>query len=65
MSGQTAFDKLARLAALCRCEGAENKNLEDIEETDVNGVEEREDQMSGEEGDEIDGEEELAPPTGV
>ena len=62
VSGQAAFDKPVRLAALCRCEGAENRKLEEIEETELNGVEDRQDRMSDEGGDRIDGEEELAAP---
>ena len=62
-SSRTAFDKLVRLAALCGCEGAEDRKLEEIEETELNGVGEGEDGMS-DQGDRIDGEEELAPPDG-
>ena len=60
MSGQAAFDKLVRLAALCRGETAENGKAERREETELSGVEEGRDEMSDEEGGEIDGEEELA-----
>ena len=62
MSGQAAFDKLVRPAALCRGETAENGKAERGEETELNGVEEGRDEMSDEEGGEIDGEEELAAP---
>ena len=62
MSGQTAFDKLVRSAALCRGEKSENIKLEEMKETGLNGVEEGEGGMSDGEGDRIDGEEELAPP---
>ena len=62
MSGQAAFDKPARLAALCKCETAEKGKLNGNEETELNGVEEGRDEMSDEEGDTIDGEEELAAP---
>ena len=61
VSGQTAFDKLVRPAALCRCEGAEHRKLEEIEETGLNGVEEGQDEMS-DGGDRIDAEEKLAAP---
>ena len=62
MSGQTAFDKPVRPAALCRDETAYKEKVERNAETELNGVEEEHDEMSGEEGDEIDGEEELAAP---
>ena len=62
MSGQAAFDKPVKPAALCRGETAENGKAERGEETELNGVEEERDEMSDEEGDEIDGEEELAAP---
>ena len=62
MSGQAAFDKPVRPAALCRGETAENGKAERGEETELNGVEEGRDEMSDEEGGEIDGEEELAAP---
>ena len=61
MSGQTAFDKLVRSAALCRGDEADNRKNEEVEGTELNGVEEGEDEMSDEEGDGVDGEEELAP----
>ena len=41
---------------------AENKNLEEVEGTEVNGVEEGEGGMSDEDGDRNDGEEESAAP---
>ena len=44
VSGQTAFDKLVRLAALCRGEEAENRKFEKVEGTELNGVEEGEDE---------------------
>ena len=62
MSGQAAFDKPVRPAALCRGDTAENGKAERGEETELNGVEEGRDEMSDEEGGEIDGEEELASP---
>ena len=62
MSGQAAFDKPVRPAALCRGETAENGKAEQGEETELNGVEEGRDEMSDKEGDIIDGEEELAAP---
>ena len=40
MSGQTAFDKLVRLAEMCRCEGAEDTTLDEFDERELNGVEE-------------------------
>ena len=61
MSGQAAFDKPVRPAALCRGVTADNRKVGWSEETELNGVEER-DKMSVEEGNEIDGEEELAAP---
>ena len=62
MSGQAAFDKPVRPAALCRGETAENGKAERGEETELNGVEDGLDEMLDEEGGEIDGEEELAAP---
>ena len=62
MSGQAAFDKPVRPAALCRGETAENGKAERGEETELSGVEEGRDEMSDEEGGEIDGEEELSAP---
>ena len=62
MSGQTAFDKLARPAALYCGGKTENSEFEDVEGTELNGIEQREDGMPDAEGDGIDGEEELAPP---
>ena len=62
MSGLAAFDKFVRLAILCRGETAENRKTERGEETELNGVEERRDEMSDDEGGEIDGEEKLAAP---
>ena len=53
MSGQAAFDKPVRPAALCRGETAENGKAERGEETELNGVEGR-DKMSDEEEGEID-----------
>ena len=50
MSGQAAFDKPVRPAALCRGETAENGKAERGEETELNGVEEGRDEMSDEEG---------------
>ena len=62
MSGQAAFDKLVRPAALCRGVTTENRKAGWSEGTELNRVEEESDQMSDEEGNEIDGEEELAAP---
>ena len=62
MSGQAAFDKLVRPAALCRGETGDNRKVGRNEETELNGVEEERDEVSVEEGNEIDGEEELAAP---
>ena len=62
MSGQAAFDKPVRPAALCRGETADKEKVERNEETELNGVEEERDEMSDGEGDEVDGEEELAAP---
>ena len=50
VSGQAAFDKPVRPAALCRGETAENGQAERGEETELNGVEEGRDEMSDEEG---------------
>ena len=49
MSGQAAFDKLVRPAALCRGETAENGKAEQGKKTELNGVEEGRDEMSEEE----------------
>ena len=49
MSGQAAFDKPVRPAALCRGETAENGKKGRGEETELNGVEEGCDEMSHEE----------------
>ena len=38
VSGQTAFDKLVRLAALCRGVEANNRKIEEVEGTELNGV---------------------------
>ena len=63
MSGQTAFDKLVRLAALCRAGEADIRQFEDVEETELNGVEEGEDRKSDEEAaDGVEGEGNVAPP---
>ena len=62
MSGQAAFDEPGRPAAFCGGGDAEKEKVERNEETELNGVEEERDEMSGEEGGEIDGEEELAAP---
>ena len=61
VSGQAAFDKLARAAALCRGEKADNIKLEEVEGKELNVVEEGEEGISDKEGDIIDGEEEMAP----
>ena len=50
MSGQAAFDKLVRLAALCRGVTTENRKAGWSEETELDGVEEERDEMSDEEG---------------
>ena len=42
MSGQAAFDKPVRPAALCEHEGAGNRILEKAEGTEMDGVRERE-----------------------
>ena len=62
MSGQTAFDKLVRLAALRRCEGAEDTTLEEYDERELNGAEEGQDGRSDEGGGRVDGEEDLSAP---
>ena len=54
MSGQAAFDKLVRPAALCRVGAAGKKEL--------NGIEEERDDMSDDEGDRIEDEGEFAAP---
>ena len=61
VSGQAAFDKPARPAALCRV-GAAVKKVERCEEIELNGVGEECDDMSDEGGDKIDDEEEFAAP---
>ena len=46
MSGQAAFDKPVRPAALCRGETAKKEKVERNEETELNGVvEERDDNV--------------------
>ena len=62
VSGHTAFDKLVRRATMCRGEKAENRKLEEVEGTELNGVGEGEDGVSDEEGDRIFGQEKVAPP---
>ena len=62
MSGQAAFDDPVRPPALCDREGAEYGKLEEVEETELNGVEKGEDGMSVEGGDRLDSEEELTAP---
>ena len=62
MSGQAAFDKPVRPAALCGGVTTEKEKVERSEETELNGVEEERDEMSDEEGNEIDGEEDVAAP---
>ena len=62
VSGQAAFDKPVRPAALCRGVTTENRKAGWSEETELNGVEGERDGMSDEEGNAIDGEEELAAP---
>ena len=61
-SGQTAFDQLVRQATLCKCEGAVHQKLEKIEETELNGVEEGQDEMSEETRARLEGEEALKAP---
>ena len=60
-SGQAAFDKPVRPAALCRDGAAEKKEVEQCEER-IDGVGQGRDDMSDEEGDKTDDEEELAAP---
>ena len=62
VSGQAAFDKPIRPAALCRVGAAGKKEVERCEEIELNGVGEERDDMSDEGGDKIDDEEELAAP---
>ena len=62
MSGQAAFDKLVRPAALCRGVTTGSEKAGWSEEAELNGVEDESDGISDEEGNEIDGEEELAAP---
>ena len=62
VSGQATFDKLVRLAALCRVGAADKEKVERNAETELNGVEEERDENTDGEGYEIDGEEELAAP---
>ena len=50
MSGQAAFDKPVRPAALCRGETAEKGKSGTMKKTELNGVEEGRDEMSEEEG---------------
>ena len=38
-SGQTAFAKPVRTAALCRCENAKNRKCEQVDGTKLNGLE--------------------------
>ena len=45
-SGQTAFDKFARSASVCRGEEAEISPFEEVEVTELNGVEDGEDRVS-------------------
>ena len=47
--GRTAFDKLLSPATVCKGEEAEVSQCEDVEATELNGVEEREDRMAYEE----------------
>ena len=48
VSGQAAFDKLVRPAALCRGVTTENRKAGWSEESELNGVEEERDGMSEE-----------------
>ena len=57
VSGQAAFDKLVRPAALFRDETADNEKVERNAETKLNGVEGGRDEMSDEAEDRIAGEE--------
>ena len=50
VSGRTAFDKLVVRATVCRGEEAEISQCEELEATELSGVEEREDRMTDEEG---------------
>ena len=59
----TAFGKLVRLAAVCRGGESEPTQIEEIEDTELNGVEEGEYRKSVEEArDEVEGEGELLQP---
>ena len=60
--GQAAFNELVRPAALCERERAEGRRFAEVQETEFNGVEGGEDEMSVEGGDGVDSEEELATP---
>ena len=51
--------ELVRPAALRECERAEGRKLTDAEKTELNGVEEGEDEMLVEGGDGVDGEQEF------
>ena len=62
MSGQAAFDKPVRPAALCRVGAAGKKEVGRCEEIELNGVGEERDDMSDGEGDKFDDEEGLAAP---
>ena len=62
MSGQTAFGKPVGPASVCRGGKSEIRQIQEIEETELNGVEEREYRMSEDAGDEVEGEGELALP---
>ena len=62
VSGQAAFDKPVRPAALCRGVTTGSEKAGWSEEAELNGVEEVRDEMSDGEEDEIDDEEELAAP---
>ena len=50
VGGQIAFVKLVRPASLCRGEEGENRKIEEVERTELNGPEETEDEMSDEKG---------------
>ena len=62
VSGQAAFDKPSRPAALRRGEAAEENETEGKEETELNRVEEDRERMSDETEGETDDEGEIAVP---
>ena len=64
MSGQAAFNKPVRPAALCRIGAAGKKKSEPCEEKELNGVGRERDAMSDEEGDSVGDEGEFAAQIG-